>query len=104
MSRQCELTGLRIAYGKNVSHAHNKTRRTFTPNIQKKNMYSESLDQMIRLNLSTKAIKSMDFAGGFDTYIISIPNHLLSRKALKIKKAVSKKVNIFLKDRKKLLI
>jgi|TARA_B100000315_G_C14548047_1_gene574270 large subunit ribosomal protein L28 len=94
MSKQCELTGLKVLFGNSVSHAHNKTKRTFTPNIQKKSTYSECLDRMIRLNLSIKAIRSMDTAGGFDKYILSIPNNKLSSKALQIKKAIKKKINI----------
>ena len=94
MTKQCELTGIKISFGNNVSHAHNKTRRTFAPNIQKKNTYSESLDKMIKLNLSTKAIRSIEFAGGLDKYILSIPNNKLSSKALQIKKAIKKKINI----------
>lgn len=61
---------------------------------KKKKTYSECLDQMIRLNLSIKAIRSMDTAGGFDKYILSISNNKLSSKALKIKKAIKNKINI----------
>jgi len=84
MTKQCELTGMKISFGNNVSHAHNKTRRTFVPNIQKKSTYSESLNRMIKLNLSIRAIRSMEFAGGLDKYILSIPNSQLSNKALKV--------------------
>ena len=103
MTKQCELTGIKISFGNNVSHAHNKTRRTFVPNTQKKNTYSESLDKMIKLNLSTKAIRSIEFAGGFDKYIISIPNNKLSIKALKLKKAIKIKIAKSPKDEKKIL-
>ena len=92
MTKQCELTGMKTTFGNNVSHAHNKTRRTFVPNIQKKSTYSESLNRMIKLNLSIKAIRSMEFAGGLDKYILSIPNSQLSNKALKVKTAIKKKV------------
>ena len=91
MTKQCELTGTKISFGNNVSHAHNKTKRTFVPNIQKKSTYSESLNQMIKLNLSIRAIRSMEFAGGLDKYILSIPNSQLSDKALKVKMAIKKK-------------
>ena len=47
MAKQCELTGIKISFGNNVSHAHNKTKRTFSPNIQKKSIFSELLDQSI---------------------------------------------------------
>ena len=92
MTKQCELTGTKVSFGNNVSHAHNKTRRTFAPNIQKKSTYSESLNRMIKLNLSIRAIRSMEFAGGLDKYILSIPNSQLSNKALKVKTAIKKKV------------
>tara|TARA_B100001013_G_scaffold208656_1_gene126733 strand:+ start:1035 stop:1370 length:336 start_codon:yes stop_codon:yes gene_type:complete len=99
MTKQCELTGIKISFGNNVSHAHNKTKRSFIPNIQKKNTYSESLDKMIKLNLSAKAIRSIEFVGGFDKYILSIPNKQLSNKALKYKKAIKKKIGV--QDKKK---
>ena len=92
MSKQCELTGVKISLGNNVSHAHNKTKRSFTPNLQKKSIYSDILNQMVRLKISTKAIKSIESAGGFDKYIISIPNNKLSIKALKFKKAIKVKI------------
>tara|TARA_B100001013_G_C24589685_1_gene434241 strand:+ start:57 stop:389 length:333 start_codon:yes stop_codon:yes gene_type:complete len=100
MTKQCELTGIKISFGNNVSHAHNKTRRTFVPNIQKKNTYSESLDKMIKLNLSTKAIRSIEFAGGLDKYILSIPNDRLSNKALKFKTAIKKKIGLTIEKKK----
>ena len=92
MSKQCELTGVKISLGNNVSHAHNKTKRSFIPNLQKKSIYSDILNQMVRLKISTKAIKSIESAGGFDKYIISIPNNKLSIKALKFKKAIKVKI------------
>ena len=92
MTKQCELTGVKISLGNNVSHAHNKTKRTFIPNLQRKNIYSDILNQMVRLKISTKAIKSIECAGGFDKYIVSIPNKKLSSKALKLKKAIKTKI------------
>tara|TARA_Y100000590_G_C15178461_1_gene810273 strand:+ start:78 stop:392 length:315 start_codon:yes stop_codon:yes gene_type:complete len=92
MTKQCELTGKKISLGNNVSHAHNKTRRNFIPNLQKKNIFSDTLNQMIRLKISTKAIKSIEISGGFDKFILSVPNNKLSNKALKIKKAIKFKI------------
>jgi len=100
MSNQCELTGVRISLGNNVSHAHNKTKRNFVPNLQKKSIYSDILNQMVRLKISTKAIKSIEIAGGFDKYIISIPNNKLSSKALKLKKAIKNKTVTLPKENK----
>ncbi len=92
MTKQCELTGKKISLGNNVSHAHNKTKRNFIPNLQKKSIFSEILNQMIRLKISTRAIKSIEVSGGFDKFIISAPNNKLSGKALKIKKAIKLKL------------
>ncbi|MBH70929.1 MAG: 50S ribosomal protein L28 [Alphaproteobacteria bacterium MarineAlpha6_Bin6] len=95
MTKQCELTGIKVSIGNNVSHAHNKTKRNFLPNLQKKSIFSDILNQMVRLKISTKAIKSIEIAGGFDKYIVSLPNNKLSVKALKLKKAIKKKtINI----------
>ena len=101
MTKQCELTGVKISLGNNVSHAHNKTKRSFEPNLQKKSIYSDILNQMIKLKISTKAIKSIEFAGGFDKYIISVPNHKLSNKALKLKKSIKQKIGKSNKSEKK---
>jgi len=100
MTQQCELTGIKISVGNNVSHAHNKTKRNFLPNLQKKNIFSDILNQMIRLRISAKAMKSIEFAGGFDKYIVSLPNERLSNKALKLKKAIKSKLEIK-KEKKK---
>ena len=102
MTKQCELTGVKISLGNNVSHAHNKTKRSFTPNLQRKNIYSDILNQMVRLKISTKAIKSIEFAGGLDKYIVSISNNKLSGKALKLKKAIKQKINKSPKVEKKI--
>ena len=102
MTKQCELTGVKISHGNNVSHAHNKTKRTFIPNLQRKHIYSDILNQMVRLKISTKAIKSIECAGGFDKYIVSIPNNRLSNKALKLKKSIKKKIITSLKDEKQI--
>ena len=102
MAKQCELTGVKISLGNNVSHAHNKTKRSFIPNLQKKSIYSDILNQMVRLKISTKAIKSIECAGGFDKYIVSIPNNRLSSKALKLKKSIKKKIIKSSKDEKQI--
>ncbi|PPR34772.1 MAG: 50S ribosomal protein L28 [Alphaproteobacteria bacterium MarineAlpha6_Bin4] len=98
MTKQCELTGVRISIGNNVSHAHNKTKRNFSPNLQKKKIFSDILNQMIRLKITTKAMKSIEIAGGFDKFILKVSNNKLSNKALKLKKEIKNKIN---KDSKK---
>ena len=72
------------------------------PNLQRKNIYSDVLNQMVRLKISTNAIKSIECAGGFDKYIVSIPNNRLSSKALKLKKSIKKKIIKSSKDEKKI--
>tara|TARA_B100001123_G_scaffold240366_1_gene268898 strand:+ start:463 stop:699 length:237 start_codon:yes stop_codon:yes gene_type:complete len=68
MSRVCEVTGKRVMYGNNVSHAHNKTRRRFDVNLQKKTFWVESLKKSVTLTVSTKGIKIID-KKGIDTVI-----------------------------------
>ena len=68
MSRVCEVTGKRVMYGNNVSHAHNKTRRRFDVNLQKKTFWVESLKKSVTLTVSAKGIKIID-KKGIDTVI-----------------------------------
>ena len=68
MSRVCEVTGKKVMYGNNVSHAHNKTRRRFDVNLQKKTFWVESLKKSVTLTVSTKGIKIID-KKGIDTVI-----------------------------------
>ncbi|MEC7822685.1 MAG: 50S ribosomal protein L28 [Candidatus Neomarinimicrobiota bacterium] len=63
MSRVCEVTGKRVMYGNNVSHAHNKTRRRFDVNLQKKTFWVESLKKSVTLTVSTKGLKIIDKKG-----------------------------------------
>ena len=72
-----------------------KPKEIFYQIYKKKSIFSDILNQMVRLKISTKAIKSIEIAGGFDKYIVSLPNNKLSVKALKLKKAIKKKtINI----------
>ncbi len=68
MSRVCEVTGKKVMYGNNVSHAHNKTRRRFNINLQKKTFWVESLNKSITLKLSAKGLKIID-KKGIDTVV-----------------------------------
>ena len=63
MSRVCEVTGKKVMYGNNVSHAHNKTRRRFDVNLQKKTFWVESLKKSVTLTVSTKGLKIIDKKG-----------------------------------------
>ena len=88
MSRRCELTGKGVQSGNNVSHAHNKTRRRFLPNIQSKSLLSDSLGKTVRLRVTTSALRTVELYGGLDAYLIKTPNSKLSGEAKKIKNKI----------------
>ncbi|MEK9671099.1 MAG: 50S ribosomal protein L28 [Rhodospirillaceae bacterium] len=90
MSRVCDLTGKKAMTGNNVSHAQNKTRRRFLPNLQKTSLWSDSLSRMIRLRVSTNAIRSVEHKGGLDAYLLDARDADLAPAAVKIKKLVKK--------------
>ncbi|MBT4769027.1 MAG: 50S ribosomal protein L28 [Rhodospirillaceae bacterium] len=90
MSRRCEATGKGVMSGNNVSHAHNKSRRRFLPNIQQTSLYSEALDEMVRLRLAVAAIRTIEAQGGIDDFLVSAPDAQLSDDARKIKKRIKK--------------
>ncbi len=72
MSRRCMVTGKGVMTGNNVSHANNKTRRTFGPNVQSKTVYSETLGRKIRLRVSTAGLKTIEHNGGIDAWLVSV--------------------------------
>jgi len=72
MARRCELTGKGVQAGNNVSHAQNKTRRRFLPNLQTVSLLSDRLGETVRLRLSTQAIRTVEKRGGIDGYVMSV--------------------------------
>lgn len=91
MTKKCELTAKRPLRGHNVSHANNKTKRRFLPNIKKVNFKSDILKKNIKLNVSNNALKTVDFKGGIDNFLKSAKNFRLSKRAKKLKiKIISK--------------
>ena len=93
MSKKCELTAKRPLKGHNVSHANNKTKRRFLPNIKKVIFRSDILKKNIKLNVSNAALKTVDFKGGIDEFLKSAKVFKLSKKAKKLKiKIISKEV------------
>ena len=93
MSKKCELTAKRPLKGHNVSHANNKTKRRFLPNIKKVIFKSDILKKNIRLNVSNAALKTVDFKGGIDKFLKSAKVFKLSKKAKKLRtKIISKEV------------
>ncbi|SDW32655.1 50S ribosomal protein L28 [Roseicitreum antarcticum] len=90
MSRRCELTGKGPMSGNNVSHANNKTRRRFLPNLQDVSLMSEALGASFKLRISSAALRTVDHRGGFDAFLAKAKDDELSSKALKIKKDIAK--------------
>lgn len=90
MSRRCSITGKGVLAGNNVSHAHNKTRRRFLPNIQKTTLLSDALGQAISLKLSTNAIRTIEKNGGLDAYLLSTSNDKLTDDAKRLKRRIKK--------------
>ncbi|KEO53068.1 MAG: 50S ribosomal protein L28 [Thioclava marina] len=90
MSRVCELTGKGPTTGNKVSHANNKTRRRFLPNLNDVTLISDVLGQSFKLRISAAGLRSVDHRGGLDAFLAKAKNEELSAKALKIKKAIEK--------------
>jgi len=90
MSRVCELTGKGPMSGNNVSHANNKTRRRFLPNLNDVTLMSDALGQSFKLRISAAALRSVDHRGGLDAYLAKARDEELSDRALKIKKEIAK--------------
>jgi large subunit ribosomal protein L28 len=92
MSR-CELTGKSPVVKNLVSHSNIKTKSTSFPNVQKKRIFSKSLNSMVRLQVATSAIRDMEHMGGFDTYILNQDDAVLSKRALEVKTRIRRKMN-----------
>jgi large subunit ribosomal protein L28 len=90
MSRRCELTGKGPMSGNNVSHANNKTRRRFLPNLNEVSLISDALGRSFRLRISAAALRSVDHRGGLDAFLAKAHDEELSPAALKIKKDIAK--------------
>jgi large subunit ribosomal protein L28 len=91
MSRSCELTGKGVQSGNNVSHANNKTRRRFLPNLVNVTLISETLNQNVRLRVSANALRSVEHRGGLDAFLAKADSAELSQKARLLKKQIAKK-------------
>jgi large subunit ribosomal protein L28 len=91
MSRRCELTGKGTQVGHNVSHANNKTKRIYRPNLQVIALASELLGNSYKLRISMNALRSVDRNGGLDPFILKTKDGLLSPRALRLKRAIAKK-------------
>ena len=90
MSRICELTGKGRLTGNNDSHANNKTKRVFLPNLQNVTLMSEGLDRSFRFRVSTHGIRSVEHVGGLDNWLRKTADTKLSSNALKVKRELAK--------------
>ena len=94
MSRVCELTAKGRQVGHNVSHANNKTKRTFLPNLQNVTLISDALGKGVRLRVSMNGLRSVEHVGGLDNWLLKTKDELLSDRCVKLKKEISKKVAV----------
>jgi large subunit ribosomal protein L28 len=90
MSRICELTGKGRQVGHNVSHANNKTKRVFLPNLQHVTLMSEKLDRSFKFRVSTQGLRSVEHNGGLDNWLLKTRDEKLSARALKVKRELKK--------------
>ena len=88
MSRRCIITGKGVQVGNNVSHANNKTKRRFLPNLQYGSVLSDALGHAVKLRLTTNAIRTIEHNGGLDAYLLGTPDAKLSSEARRLKRRV----------------
>lgn len=92
MSRCCELTGKAVLTGNNVSHANNKTKRRFLPNLCQVTLISDALGQRFRLRVSAHALRSVEHRGGLDAFLTKAEDGDLSVRARLLKRQIVKKL------------
>jgi large subunit ribosomal protein L28 len=91
MTRRCQVTGKQAMTGNKVSHANNKSRRRFLPNVQYTSLLSDTLGEMVRLRLSPNGIRTVEKAGGLDAFLKSTPISKLEPEAAKVKRRIERK-------------
>ena len=88
MSRRCALTGKGVQTGNNVSHAHNKTRRRYLPNLQKVSLMSDALGKPVSLRVSVAAIRTVEHKGGLDAFLLGARDGDLNIEMRRLKKQI----------------
>lgn len=91
MAKKCDLTGTGVQTGNNVSHANNRTRRRFMPNLHVVSLLSETLNRVFKLKICTKTLRSIEHNGGLDSYLENTASKDLTAQAKAIKKEISRK-------------
>ena len=92
MARRCDLTGKDAQAGNNVSHANNRTKRRFMPNLCNVSLISDAMGLTYRFRVSAIALKTVEHRGGLDSFLMKASNDELSIKALKLKRSIAKKL------------
>ncbi len=92
MARRCELTGKGVMSGNNVSHANNKSRRRFLPNLKEVSLMSDALERSVRLRITAYALRSVEHRGGLDAFLLKASEDELSPKAALLRKEVMAKL------------
>lgn len=88
MARRCALTGKGVLTGNNVSHANNRTRRRYLPNLHNQSFYSEALNETIRLRVTTHALRTVEKRGGLDEFLLKARNTTLSSDLRRLKQRI----------------
>ena len=91
MSRVCEISGKNVMSGNSVSHAKNRTRRKFLPNLQNVKLFSKSLDKFINMKICVRSLKTVEKNGGLDDYLKKTSNRVLAPEAIAIKNTILKR-------------
>jgi len=90
MARRCAISGKGVQTGNNVSHANNKTRRRFLPNLQEASILSDALGHVVRLRLTPRALKTIEHNGGIDAYLVGRSDSRLTPEARALKRRIVK--------------
>ena len=90
MARRCSITGKGVMTGNNVSHANNKNKRRFIPNLQKVSLISETLGETVSLKVAASTIRTIEYKGGLDSYLKNTKNAKLAPDARTLKRIIEK--------------
>jgi large subunit ribosomal protein L28 len=91
MARRCMITGKKPMSGNNVSHANNKTKRRFLPNLQSTTLLSDTLGELVRLRVTPNGIRTIEIKGGLDAFLLGTPNRKLETEARRLKRRIERK-------------
>ena len=94
MARRCELTGKAVLTGNNVSHANNKSKRRFMPNLSQVTLISDALGQSVRLRITSHALRSVEHRGGLDKFLLKASDTDLSINARRLKRQIEKRTSV----------